>query len=124
MRRAMPRSGSSQADARAARQIERADIERRAHGNLGAAVDQLFGKQRAGIAVIERAVDMRRGDRDEALARRAAARLSATMRIAIAAPSPRAPLAIACCSAESASAIAQALRALYLMVSKREVSAS
>src|SRR5690606_23328906 len=46
-------------------EIERTDIERRTDGNLRSALDQPFGEKRAGIAMIERAVDMRRGNRDE-----------------------------------------------------------
>ena len=58
----MPRAGSASRIARAPHQVERADIQRRAHGHLRAAIDQPLGEERAGIAVIERAVDVRRCD--------------------------------------------------------------
>ncbi len=54
-----------QPDPRAPHQVERADIERRAHRDRRAPRDQPLGEQRAGIAMVERAVDMRRGDRDQ-----------------------------------------------------------
>ena len=54
------------AHARAAHEVERPDIERRSHRHAGAALDQFLGKEGAGVAVIERPVDMRRTDRDQA----------------------------------------------------------
>ena len=55
-----------QPDPRAAHEVERADIEGGANGDECAAFDQPFGEQRAGIAVVERAIYMRRGNRQEA----------------------------------------------------------
>ena len=65
MRRAIAARSGVQLHAAGMQQIERADIERRRHRDRAAALDQPLGEQRAGIAVIEAAVDMRRGDRHQ-----------------------------------------------------------
>jgi hypothetical protein len=53
------------ADARTPHQVERTDVQRGPHCDPGPTFDQLFGKQRAGIAMIQRTVDMGRRDRNE-----------------------------------------------------------
>ncbi len=52
-------------DARTAGQVQRTDIQSGTDGDFRAALHQPFGKQGAGIAVVQRAVDMGRRDRDQ-----------------------------------------------------------
>ncbi|GIK99645.1 MAG: hypothetical protein BroJett029_38540 [Alphaproteobacteria bacterium] len=65
-------------------QVERADIERGRHRDPAAALDQAFGEMHAGIAVIEAAVDMGGGDRDQPVGAKSRP-ISARMRMAMAA---------------------------------------
>jgi hypothetical protein len=58
--------GARQAAFRAAHEIERADIQRGADRRFRAQSHQFLGEERAGIAVVERAIDVGRGHRDQA----------------------------------------------------------
>jgi len=57
---------SRQKIARTAGQVDGTDIERRTNFDLRTALDEFLGKKRSAVAVVKRAVDMRRCDRDKA----------------------------------------------------------